>query len=850
MSESKKTKATAPGLNSWLGFVVCLVIPVYLELMLHLFVYGSFTSRAVYPVLFGLVIGSAMFALCSVFPKRVNKVLFVVVSCILVLYFEIQFVYNAIFGEFMPVWQFSFGTTAITNFWRQMLYGIWHALVKVILLLLPAAAAFLLAVTDALKFDRLRWKLPVAALVLCVLLHLAALGVMQINADAAYSAYRLYTSADTSTEISVRNIGLMATTRIEIQNLAFPDEDDSISGLARTEKFELEDAEKYNVMELDFDKLASTTEDEAYLALDSYFAAQEPTEVNEYTGIFKDYNLVMFCAESYSPYFIDEELTPALYELTHNGFIFNNYYGSFGSNTTNGEYTMCMGLFPDLSRSKSTASFYISQQNYVPFCMGNVFYNSGAVAYAYHNYDGEYYARNYTHRNMGYNFKSATSGLDMEIMWPSSDLEMMQKSLPDYISENRFIAYYMTFSGHYQYNWENPMSAKNKAVVDSLPYSDAVKAYIACNLELEYALEELMDSLEEAGVADKTVIVLTNDHYPYGLNNVHYNELAGREIDESFEKFRNSFICYVPGMHVEVDTYCSTVDILPTLLNLFGFEYDSRLLAGKDVLSPQAVNAAILSNGSYITPDYSVDASTGEIRCFNGDEESVQKAAGAMQLYVDEKMNVSTAILNSNYYVHVFLGATESGSGFTGYEFDDIPTTLNLGTLNIICGNNYMDAESATHFGFKDTCTYAEFIETLYRICGSPETASAGCSAKYPASSAWAHENGISVYDEYADDIPAYRKDVAATMYNLAHFCGYGQELTDADFPIDPKDYPGITETQFTGMRWCMKNSIMRGTGGTIESVLTNADEEMTRFRIITTVYNYYLQFLREEALP
>ena len=42
--------------------------------------------------------------------------------------------------------------------------------------------------------------------------------------------------------------------------------------------------------------------------------------------------------------------------------------------------------------------------------------------------------------------------------------------------------------------------------------------------------------------------VLTNDHYPYGLTEDEYNELAGRTLDTTFEKYRNSFICYVPGL--------------------------------------------------------------------------------------------------------------------------------------------------------------------------------------------------------------------------------------------------------------------------------------------------------------
>ena len=126
------------------------------------------------------------------------------------------------------------------------------------------------------------------------------------------------------------------------------------------------------------------------------------------------------------------------------------------------------------------------------------------------------------------------------------------------------------------------MSAKNRDAVCNLPYSETVQAYLACNMELEYALEDLFEQLERAGQADNTVIVLTADHYPYGLSESQYNELAGKDIDTTFEKYHNSFLCYIPNMQpVDVDTYCCDIDILPTLLNLFGVSYDSRLLAGK-----------------------------------------------------------------------------------------------------------------------------------------------------------------------------------------------------------------------------------------------------------------------------
>ena len=587
----------------WPALAACLLLPLYLEFMLHLLVCGSVSARIVYPLLFAAAAGMGFFVLCSLLPARANAVIVLVLGFLVTLYFEVQFVYHSIFGEFMAVWQVTFGATAITNFFSQMLYGIWRALWKILLLLVPWVLMLVLVCLHKLHFPCQKWYFPVSALALAFALHFLSVGMMRLNDDNAFSVYRLYQSPNTATQISVKNIGLLSTTRLECKYLLLGAASEPTPSVEYPDPAphptepEGIDLDAYNAINIDFDQLASGTQDETLKKLDQHFAGVEPTGKNEYTGILEGYNLITICAESYSPYIIDPVRTPTLYKLSTEGFVFHNYYGSYASNTTNGEYTMCMGLYPDLSRSKSTASFYASQMNYLPFCLGNQFKSVGAEAWAYHNYTGEYYSRNETHPNMGYVFQSATDGLDIPLSWPSSDLDMMIASVDDYLSSGeQFTAYYMTFSGHYQYNWDNPMSVKNRAVVQDLPYSETVKAYLACNQELESALSYLIERLEQAGVADKTVIVLTNDHYPYGLTQQEYDELAGKPVDTTFERYRSSFICYVPGMQVDIDTYCSTADILPTLLNLFGFEYDSRLMAGRDILSPQAHDYAVLSD--------------------------------------------------------------------------------------------------------------------------------------------------------------------------------------------------------------------------------------------------------------
>ena len=156
-----------------------------------------------------------------------------------------------------------------------------------------------------------------------------------------------------------------------------------------------------------------------------------------------------------------------------------------------------------------------------------------------------------------------------------------------------FHAYYMTVSGHGSYNWGQSMAAKNRAAAEAAyPNASApVQAYVAANLELEAALTYLVDQLETRGIADDTVICLSADHYPYALAETgvdYYAELTGRQdSDLDTSRYRNALILWCGGMDqpVTVDTPCSAVDIVPTLSNLFGLRYDSRLLSGRDILA-------------------------------------------------------------------------------------------------------------------------------------------------------------------------------------------------------------------------------------------------------------------------
>lgn len=405
-----------------------------------------------------------------------------------------------------------------------------------------------------------------------------------------------------------------------------------------------------NVLDIDFTALAEAESNKEIKTLHEYFATEEYTLKNEYTGMFEGYNLIFLTAEGFSPYAMQEGLTPTLLKMANEGFVFHNFYSPLWmTSTIDGEFVNCTGLLPDKFHSLRRTATHDMR-----FCLGNMFGKLGYLTNAYHNHSYTYYDRDETHPNMGYTYKGRGNGLNVTKQWPGSDLEMMELSVPEYLTNEPFHVYYMTVSGHMEYNFGgNSMAYKNRDAVKDLPYSETAKAYIACNYELEKALTYLVEQLTEAGIADHTVIALATDHYPYGLDKEYLDELAGHELEETFELYKSTLILWTPSMEepVEVDKYCSGIDIVPTLANLFGLEYDSRLYMGKDILST-AEGLVMFQDKSFITDRIMYNAATGEITYLT-EEELPEDYVKIMKQVVKNRFTVSKGIIDLDYYSYL-----------------------------------------------------------------------------------------------------------------------------------------------------------------------------------------------------
>ncbi|MBQ0042130.1 MAG: LTA synthase family protein [Lachnospiraceae bacterium] len=448
--------------------------------------------------------------------------------------------------------------------------------------------------------------------------------------------------------------------------------DETQNGTSDEEEPEIEEPKEvvygYNVMAIDYDSLIDKEKDSTAKNALSFINSLVPGHKNQYTGLFEGKNLILITAEAFSKEVIDEERTPTLYRLANKGIVFEDYYQpAWGGSTSTGEFSVLMGTIPvdGVSSIKKT----IGHNLY--FTIENRLNDMNYFTRGYHNNTYSYYGRDKTHTNFGYEkWIGYGNGMEEGVkkVWPESDLEMMEFTVPQYIDQQPFSIYYMTVSGHCLYNWGgNKMSAKNKEAVQDMDASATIKAYHAANLELEYAMEYLVNSLEEAGIADDTVIVLTADHYPYGLsesttwgNDKDYlAELYGYKANTNPTRDHSALIiwsgCLEDMEPIVISEPTYSLDIQPTLLNLFGVKYDSRLMIGRDVFS-DLEPLVIWNDYDWMTDRGYYEAGSGKFTPFDEEDEVDKDYITEIKNIVKGKMTVSKAALRCDFYEKVLEG--------------------------------------------------------------------------------------------------------------------------------------------------------------------------------------------------
>lgn len=655
---------------------------IYLAVVFHLYMRLNFSFIGLV-LLSALAAGLLASAVFFLLPERVSRHVELAAVILISLVYLGECLFKVILQQFYPILS-GLDTAAgnhLTDYKAAVIQACEENIPGILLLfVLPVAVIIwdliFYGKTTEFHFKR-RKRVAVLCLVFAIICHVVMRAFVAFYPwEGDFTPKDLY-GTDLYTDEQVEKLGLLNMLRLDVVHSIFGVSDSGAPEVREEVEEVSQEPEEIvyedNVMDIDFAaaQASAATEDAAWLS--EYFGSVTPTSQNEYTGMFEGYNVIFLTAEGFSGYVIDPELTPTLYQLSHEGFVFSNFYSALHfTSTSGGEFQNLTGLFPK-------AGFPVSMSEtgkrgtYLPFTLANRLNALGYTSIGYH-FNSNMYGRELSHPNLGYEWRQATEcnrPVSLELnengkaYWPQSDDYMIEQTFSDYVDKQPFNIYYLTISGHLPYGYDsNMMSARNREQVEGLPYSEKTKAYIAANLELEKGLTRLIDDLEEAGIADQTLIVMAPDHIPYSDPDV-LAELAGRsfggesleqldEQDVDLDIYKNTWILWSASMEepVEVDKVCSQVDILPTVLNLLGVEYDSRMLSGVDVLS-DADPLVVFASNSWKTDRGTYNRYTGTFTPAEGTEMSEEEQnvyVENMKYLMQCRLKLAQFIIENDYY--------------------------------------------------------------------------------------------------------------------------------------------------------------------------------------------------------
>lgn len=564
-----------------------------------------FKMGLLYTLLFSISAGFIGYLISTIFKKKiVNTWVTCVTLALTAVFFLVEYFTYRYFNIFYDINTIVGGAKDAASGFGDIIFQLIFSLEGLFVIFLFFLPTILYAIFGRKYVPALCAGMAkrITAAIFVVLFY--ALSILTVSFNSVYNA----TYGDEyNFQSAVSYFGLVTGVRLDLQNYFFGDADsfenvetlapmgnstNTSSSLSSSEDETVKDY-GYNMLNLDLSGGSSSSIKE----LNSYVGSLTPSKKNEYTGLFKGKNLIMITAEAFTAEAIDPVLTPTLYRLSTKGINFTDYYQPASSGTTGGEYQNIFGMMP----TAGGMSFKNTADNLNYFTMGSQLDRLGYYGMAYHNNSYTYYSRHKTHVNLGYSggFMGYGNGMEQYVKnsWPQSDLQMIEGTLPTYIDKQPFNIYYMSVSGHSGYNrLGNAMCSKNYKRVEHLNCSEDIKCYYAANLELEDAMAHLVSQLEAKGIADDTVICISSDHFPYGLdqkgslgNMPNLSELYGYNVTNLFQRDHSRLIiwsgCLEDKEPIIVSEPTFSLDIVPTLSNLFGTEYDSRLFVGRDVFS-------------------------------------------------------------------------------------------------------------------------------------------------------------------------------------------------------------------------------------------------------------------------
>ena len=407
-----------------------------------------------------------------------------------------------------------------------------------------------------------------------------------------------------------------------------------------------------------FNSVIKNEDNSEYKALSNYFINQTITDKNDYTGMFKDKNLIVIMMESANDIFINPEYYPNFYKLYTEGWSWENNYSPRNSCATmNNEFSGMTSLYSIYNTC--TASKYKANTYYESIF--NLFNRQNYVTFSSHDYTEAYYPRSTIHKNMGSGEYYGVQKLGIKysneyINWANDDefMEAVLKIIDKKTSNNEhFMTWLTTVSSHQPYSSSSIQGDKYYSMTDGTGYSSDVRRYMSKLKILDNGLSILLEGLKSRGILDDTVIVLYGDHYPYGISKDHLNEVLDYDTNEDMNAEQVPFVIYNSTIEPKkFSEYTFYLNILPTIANLFDLDYDPRLYLGTDLFSSDAKSLTVFADGSWKNEIGYYNAKKNKIKYYTDKTYSTEEL-NQINNEITTKVNISNKVIKENYFEHL-----------------------------------------------------------------------------------------------------------------------------------------------------------------------------------------------------
>ena len=533
------------------------------------------------PNIFTLLWISLILCICLFSKKKIGKIIYILFFILCLALYLVNNIYYSMTGVF-----FDFSMVLLASEGSEyLLDAIKNCDLSVYLFLIPIFITFVLAIKVYPKEEHKSYKGIIVTIFIFILLHsVTPVFLGKANEELTWSTWRnprnIYNSFNDNNK-AIKVSGLYEYT---VRNFYITF---------------LKSDEGANQKDLDF--------------LKEEYSKEKEVNKNKYTGKYKDNNLIIVQLEGLDSWLINKNDTPTLYNMMKNSINFTNHYSYYngGGSTFNSEFAVNTGFITPLSYTQNAYTF---NKNSFPYSLAHLFKEQGYTVNAFHMNTKEYYSRGTNYKNWGYDnyyglvdqntYKDNSYYLDRELLLNEEFKEKM-------FGSEKFVDYIITYTNHMPFSPEKGNckmlldldSKENENVSYDLTEEDCARRQAK---ETDYMMELLVKELKERELFDKTTIVVLTDHYLYTLSD--------KTILDKYKNTSNNLINHTPFFiytnnkdKKTIKTVTSQLNVLPTVLNLFGIDYNPNYYIGQDALSNNYQKLVFFSDYSWYDGNVYVD---------------------------------------------------------------------------------------------------------------------------------------------------------------------------------------------------------------------------------------------------